>query len=148
MALAGASSAMAQSRVLQRGAPSSAKVNFQGTLGASAVASWAKEGDIFEGECLGRFDGNVGVTLRFSGFADPQGLGASSHFSMAIRLEVLGVGVVYDGPADGLNAQVVQLEAASLKSGVSIKLSRKVVAIKTVPAGNYVNRGSVIVSLM
>ncbi len=108
LALAVVSSATAQSKLPQRGTPSSAKVNFQGTLGASAVSSWVKVGDVFEGECLGRFDGNVGVTLRFSGFANPQGSAASSHFEMALRLEVVGIGVVFYGPAEGLNSQVVQ----------------------------------------
>ncbi len=126
----------------------SQKVRFSGTFGASASSSWVKAGDTFEADCLGQLDGNTAVTIRFNNFAAPTGSTSGNYFSMNLVLEVTGAGVVYNGPAEGLNSQVVHLNASDLSGGVAIKLSRKIVALKDVPADVYANIGSVIISRM
>ncbi len=142
--------ANAQSKTKPRapGAPASAQARFSGNLGASATASWVKTGDVFEAECLGQLDGNIEITLRFNGFAAPVSPTLGNHFTMDLKLEVTGNGVVYSGPAEGLNSQVVHLDAATVSSGVAIRLSRRVVAQTDVPAGTYANTGQVIISRM
>ena len=139
--------ANAQSKPKMPGA-ASAQARFSGTLGASASASWVRNGDVFEADCLGQLDGNIGITLRFNGFAAPVSPTDGNSFVMDLKLEVTGNGVVYNGPAAGLNSQVVHLDAATVSSGVALRLSRRVVAQKDVPAGIYANRGEVIISRM
>lgn len=102
-------------------------------------------GDAFTGSSTVDFVSTTDFTLRFSGFANPVGSGGTP-FAMKLQFDLSGIGTVFVGDASLANGTAVTVPASLAKNGVSLKMTRSIVATQNVLAGSYQNPGVVVIS--
>lgn len=118
----------------------------RGSLNAVANTSGlVRAGDEILGSSLMEFIADSGVTVTFSNFGNPTD-GKSAPFDLNLEFEISGIGVVFRGPAAGLNGAWVNIPADGAKNGVAMVLRRSSHAVQNARAGSYVNVGLISIS--
>ena len=120
-------------------------VAIKGSLGVKKDTSFLSAGDTISGTASITLVAPFDVTLRFVGFGDPVNIGPSP-FQMSLHFEVSGLGVIYDGPAAGINNTTVTLPTSTNAAGIGLVLARKLIVTKDVPMGSYSDKGQIIIT--
>ncbi len=117
----------------------------KGGLGVFKETAFLSAGDQISGTATVTLVAPFDVSVRFSGFGNPTN-GAVSPFSMSLHCEATGLGVVYDGPAAGINNLTVTLPTSTTPTGVGLLLARTLIVTKDVSMGTYSDKGQIVIS--
>ena len=112
----------------------------KGSFGVKALVGCFNQGDTFSGVSSLTFASQYNLVMHFSGFGNPCTTDLSP-MTMRLRMEMDGVGIVFDGDAVSLNSKAINIPASGGSSPIGIRLIRNLTASSKVPAGQYTNQG-------